>query len=430
MRVLHVLYSALPDVTGASVRSRYLVTTQAALGVEPIVVSSPFQPPADPALARGVEHFDGIPYHRSFDPSYDHRFMVAQKSLATRTRKLTALGGFTRLVRRIAEEHHVDVIHGHSLFFCGLAAVFAARGLGVPSVYEVRSLIEDGLAREGGTREGGLLYRAYRAFDALAVRLATHVVTISEGLRGDLIERGVAPERITVVGNGVDVATQTRAVPNDAVRQRLGFAPEDFVLGYIGTLFAYESVDRAIDAIHRLAPAHPGLKMLIVGGGTAHGSLVELARARGVADRVRFVDKVPHEQIGEYYGAVDLFVLPRTRNRLTDLVTPLKPLEIMARAKPVLASDCGGHKELIIDGTNGLLFSCTGETSLDDALAQWVGRRDELERLGTAAREWVAANRSWRTAVRPSIGMYDALVARRAVRIRNAEPAAIDRGGA
>jgi PEP-CTERM/exosortase A-associated glycosyltransferase len=410
MRVLHVCHSAYPDTTGASIRSRYIAATQKQLGLDPIVVSSPFQVPADPGQARGVEYVDGIAYHRCFDPSYDHQFMVARKSLATRVRKLTAIRTFTRDVQRIGREQRAEVLHGHSLFFCGLAAVFAARALKVPSIYEVRSLIEDTLVREGGASEGGVVYRAYRWFDDLTVRLASHVVTISEGLRGDLVARGVPDSRITVIGNGVDVEKQTPAPPADPhLRNELGFPADAFVLGYIGTLFAYESLDVAIEAIAQLRSRHPQLRLLIVGGGVARDQLVAQAAQLGLTHEVRFVDRVPHDEIGRYYGLVDLFLLPRRPNRLTDLVTPLKPLEIMARAKPVLASDCGGHKELVVSGENGLLYDARSPTGLADAIATHLQRRAELVDLGARARRWVAAHRSWTSAVRPTLALYETL---------------------
>ncbi len=420
MRVLHVCHSTYPDVTGASIRSRYLVETQARLGIEPLVVSSPFQAPADPRQVDGIERVAGIEYYRCFDARYDQQFMVARKSPLARLRKLTALGSFTRFVRRIAAERQVDVIHGHSLFFCGLAAVFAARKLGIPSIYEVRSLIEDTLVREGGASERGVLYRAYRWFDDLAIRLSDHVITISDGLRRDLIARGVPEARITVVGNGVDVAKQPRASePDPVLRARLGFPEDAFVLGYIGTLFAYESVEVAIDALATLHARHPQLRLLIVGNGVARQALIARAESRKLGRYVHFVDRVPHEEIGQYYALIDLFVLPRLPNRLTDLVTPLKPLEIMARAKPLLASDCGGHRELIIHEQNGYLYDSRSASGLSDAIASLCDRRAELRRLGAQAREWVGANRSWETAIRPTIPLYEALAAQargRAVR--------------
>lgn len=408
-RVLHVLHSAHPDVTGGSVRSRYLVETQAALGVAPAVVSSPFQPPVDPAQAQGVELLNGIRYHRTFDPSYDHAFMAANKSLGVRARKLTATFPFTRRVRAIARQERAQVLHGHSLFYCGLAAALAGRSLGLPSIYEVRSLIEDGLAQEGGTRPGGLLYRAYRTFDWWALRLATHVVVICEGLRGDLIARGIDPQRITVVGNGVDVARQTPAPPRDpALAARLQLPPDAFVLGYIGTLLAYESLDVLVDAMAALRERLPSARAVIVGDGPARAELEARVASLGLDDRVHVVGKVPHDQVGAYYGAVDLFVLPRRPTRLTDAVTPLKPLEIMARAKPVLASDCGGHRELIVDGVNGFLYDARDPAALPAAVER-LARGDEARRIGAAARGWVGAHRAWTTTVQPSVDLYDRL---------------------
>lgn len=413
MRVLHVCYSAHPDVTGASIRSRYIVETQAALGLQPMVLSSPFQPPADPAEARGVETLNGISYFRCFDPSYDHRFMVAKKSLATRTKKLTALPAFVREVRRIAKRERADVIHGHSLFFCGLATALAGRSLGLPSIYEVRSLIEEGLVEEGGASSRSVIYRAYRALDALSVRLATHVVTISQGLRGDLIDRGIAPERITVVGNGADVAKQTPAGPRDpATLERLGFPADAFVLGYIGTLFAYESLDLLLEAAVKLAPEMPKLRLLVVGNGPVREALIARAEALGLGDRVQFTGAVPHAEVAQYYAAIDLFVVPRRPNRLTDLVTPLKPLEIMARAKPVLASDCGGHRELIVAGENGFLFPVGTPEGLPNAIRDLHARCDELPAFGQRARTWVSEHRSWRTAVQPTVALYERLAGR------------------
>ncbi|MBI3769542.1 MAG: glycosyltransferase [Deltaproteobacteria bacterium] len=397
-------------MTGASIRSRYIAETQARLGIEPLVISSPFQAPADPGQSSGVERLAGIEYHRCFDARYDQRFMVARKSPLTRLRKLTALPSFTRFVRRVVTERQVDVIHGHSLFFCGLAAVFAARRLGIPSIYEVRSLIEDTLVREGGATEGSVIYRAYRWFDDLAIRLADHIITISKGLRRELIERGVLDARITVIANGVDVQTQLPAPdPDPQLRSQLGFPVDAFVLGYIGTLFAYESLEVAIEAIATLGPYHRSLRLLIVGDGPARKALLDRAVARGVGENVRFIDRVPHEQVGRYYGLVDVFVLPRLPNRLTDLVTPLKPLEIMARAKPILASDCGGHRELIIHETNGFLYNARSPSGLVDAIVAVSNRRSELREFGVKAREWVAAHRSWEAAVRPTIPLYEEL---------------------
>lgn len=275
-------------------------------------------------------------------------------------------------------------------------------------------MIEEGLVEEGGASSRSILYHAYRTLDALSVRLATHVVTISEGLRRDLVSRGIAPERLTVVGNGADVTKQTPAPPCDpATLDRLGFPRDAFVLGYIGTLFAYESLDLLLDAAAKLAPELPQLRLLVVGDGPVREALIARAAALGISDRVRFTGVVPHAEVAGYYSAIDLFVVPRRPNRLTDLVTPLKPLEIMARSKPVLASDCGGHRELIVPGENGFLFPAGVPDGLPNAIREMYGRRGELPAFGMRARSWVAEHRSWRAAVQPTVALYERLVAAR-----------------
>src|SRR6185436_13976399 len=209
----------------------------------------------------------------------------------------------------------------------------------------------------------------------------------------------------TVVGNGVDVNRQQPSQPrNPALMQKLGFPSDAFVLGYIGTLFAYESLDVAIDALAQLRSRHPQLRLLIVGGGVAREQLVAQAAQLGLTNEVRFVDRVPHDEIGRYYGLVDLFLLPRRPNRLTDLVTPLKPLEIMARAKPVLASDCGGHRELISSGENGFLYD-RSDDGLITAIRDLGARRAELPTIGARARVWVTRERSWRKMVAPTVSL-------------------------
>jgi glycosyltransferase involved in cell wall biosynthesis len=413
MTVLHLLWSAPPDVTGASIRSRYLVESQARLGVSPVVLSSPFQAPFDPACARGVERLNGIPYHRCFD-SRDHgEFMAAHKPLSQRLGKLVALPAFVRRARRVALDERAQLIHGHSLFFCGLASGLAARSLGMPSLYEVRSLIEEGLVAQGGITTRSPLYRAYRIFEALSLRLATHVTTISEGLRRDLIERGVAPGKITVVGNGVDVERQRPAGPRDArVLERLGFPADALVVGYIGTLFTYESLDLLVDATALLAPTMPSLRVVLVGDGDAARELRGRVERRGLGKVVAFTGRLPHDAVGDYYAAVDLFVLPRRANRLTDLVTPLKPLEIMARGKAILASDCGGHLEIVRDGLNARTFTSGSVDDLAARMRELLARPQELAALGRQAREWVARNRSWDAMVRPVVDCYARLLGR------------------
>ncbi|HYM13120.1 MAG TPA: glycosyltransferase [Bryobacterales bacterium] len=399
MKVLHVVHNSHPDLTGGAIRTRYLVETQARMGVQPVVLSAPFQPPLDPGQGHGVEWLGGVPYYRSYNGTDPARFMAANKPWWERAAKMGALVSFVRRICRVAREERVDLIHAHSLFFCGLAAIAAGRRLGLPVVYEVRSLIEDGL--ESG---GRLAPFAHRLFQRAACRLASRVVVISEGLREEMVRCGVAASKITVAGNGVDL--EAHRPPPERRRETRG----PFALGYIGTLVSYEGLDLLIDAVALLAAAHPELRLRIVGDGPVRSALEEQTQRLGLEAAVCFLGRVEHGDIAAQYEAIDLFVLPRRPSRLTDAVTPLKPLEIMAHAKPLLAGDCGGHRELIVDGVSGALFHAAGAGALARCIEQMMADREGLARLGRQAREWVCRNRSWETQCGPVIELYEKLL--------------------
>ena len=235
---------------------------------------------------------------------------------------------------------------------------------------------------------------------------------ISNGLRKELLHWGIPESKITVAGNGVDCEVHRPAGPEAGrqLREQLGIPPEAFVLGYLGTLVPYEGLDTLLDAAAILARRDPGLRVLIVGDGSARVALEKQASRLGLG--AHFVGRVPHQDVAAYYAAINLFVLPRRPSRLTDLVTPLKPLEIMAHGRPLVAGDCGGHRELVIDGVNGFLADATDATTL----AGLVTDRERLDRVARQAREWVVRRRSWDAQCQPVLDSYQQLVRRHPAR--------------
>ncbi len=159
-----------------------------------------------------------------------------------------------------------------------------------------------------------------------------------------------------------------------------------------------------------LAERHPDLRVLLVGGGMQEAALREQARARGVADRVVFSGRVPHKEVQRYYDLIDVLAYPRHRMRLTDLVTPLKPLEAMAQGRMLVASDVGGHRELIRDGETGVLFPAGDAGALADAIEAVLDRRDDWPRFRDRARRFVETERTWARSVARYRGVYEPLV--------------------
>jgi PEP-CTERM/exosortase A-associated glycosyltransferase len=224
---------------------------------------------------------------------------------------------------------------------------------------------------------------------------ADAVAVICEGLRTDLIARGIEEEKIIVSPNGVDMELFGDAPARDSeFAASLGLGDADTV-GFIGSFYDYEGIDDLISAMPALVALRPKAQLLLVGGGPMEKALKRQAAASPVADRIRFVGRVPHEEVALYYALIDVLAYPRKAMRLTDLVTPLKPLEAMAQMKLVAASDVGGHRELIEDGVTGTLFPAGDPPAIAAALDRLFGARERWDERRAAARAVVERDRNW-----------------------------------
>ena len=305
-----------------------------------------------------------------------------------------------------------------------MAALRAGRQLGVPVLYEIRAFWEDAAVGNGTGTEGSLRYRVTRWLETRAVRQADAVAVICEGLKGDLIERGIDPAKIMVSPNGVDLTLFGEPSPRDAaLAAELGLATDDDVVGFIGSFYDYEGLDDLIAAMPALVARRPAAKLLLVGGGPMEAALRVQAAASPVAGAIRFVGRVPHTDVERYYSLVDVLAYPRKKMRLTDLVTPLKPLEAMAQRRLVAASDVGGHRELIRDGDTGTLFAPDDPGAIADALAGIFADRQGWEARRSRARAFVERDRNWSSNISRYAPVYQRLVEARKSDLKWTPPA-------
>jgi glycosyltransferase involved in cell wall biosynthesis len=185
------------------------------------------------------------------------------------------------------------------------------------------------------------------------------------------------------------------------------------VLGFIGSFYEYEGLDLLLEALPMARARIPNLKLLLVGGGPHEAALKRLAAEANLGDAVVFTGRVPFAEVERYYDLVDLFVYPRRKSRLTDLVTPIKPIEAMAKERVVIASDCGGHREIVTHGLNGLLFAADDPRALADAIVAAVKDQDSWPLMGKNAREYVIRERTWAASVERYEPVYHRLVGER-----------------
>jgi PEP-CTERM/exosortase A-associated glycosyltransferase len=240
---------------------------------------------------------------------------------------------------------------------------------------------------------------------------ADAVVTICQGLKSDLVARGYRADRITIMPNGVDLAlfgTPLARDPGLAAQLGLGDGP---VIGFLGSFYPYEGLDDLIAAMPAIVAGRPDARLLLVGGGPAEAALRAMAETSSVAHAIRFVGRVPHHEVDRYYALVDVVCYPRKAMRLTDLVTPLKPLEAMAQGKLVAASSVGGHRELIEHGVTGTLFAPDDPAALALAVTGLLGDRAQWDERRAVARRFVEQAHDWGFNVRRYLSVYQGVLA-------------------
>jgi len=275
-----------------------------------------------------------------------------------------------------------------------LAALKERRQSGQPVVYEIRAFWEDAAVDHGTYRHGSVKYRLVRALETWACRKADQVVVICRGLKRDLESRGIDPGKIAVSPNGVDIHDFRPCEPDREYLQAWKLKGKT-TIGFIGSFYRYEGLELLIDAFGELCRRHTGLMLLLAGGGNTEADLRIKALDMGLMEKVVMPGRIPHGRIPGVYALCDILAYPRYSMRLTDLVTPLKPLEAMAMSRPLVASDVGGHRELIRDGETALLFSPGNVGSLVEALEELILNRDLRAKLAAAGRAWVVRERTW-----------------------------------
>ena len=386
MKVLHVFDHSLPLHSGYTFRSGAILREQRALGFETCHVTGAKQG----AYRAASETADGLQFYRTA-PGLLAKVPVLNQWDVVR--------GLKARLRELVKTLQPDLIHAHSPCLNGLAAAAVAKEVGLPFVYEVRAFWEDAAVDHGTTAEGSLRYRLTRALETKVFKQADAVTCICEGLRRDIVERGIPAEKITVIPNAVDIDKFQWIDQRDReLETQLGLQGKT-VLGFLGSFYAYEGLDLLLNAAAKLASRQPDLRVLLVGGGPQEAALKAQVQALGLQDRVIFTGRVPHAQVNRYYSLVDVLVYARHKMRLTDLVTPLKPLEAMAQGKLVLASDVGGHQELIRDGYNGFLFPAGDTAALADSIERVLAVRAQWPTLLQNGRHYVDTERNWANSV-------------------------------
>ncbi len=399
MKILHIFDHSLPLQSGYTYRSIAILRAQRALGWQTRHLTTPRHRSAASTGAASHE-VEGFVFERTPAPAanWANRLAGPFAEMAATTQRLESL----------VRAQRPDVLHAHSPSLNAHPALKVGQRHGIPVVYELRALWEDAAVSHGSTPQGGLRYRLTQHHEMLALRRADQVTTICEGLRLELCSRGLANEKITVIPNAVDAERfNPITLPSAALQAQLQLAGR-WVIGFCGSFYGYEGLDLAIRALPQIIQQAPQATLLLVGGGPEDAALRALVQELGLQAHVVFTGRVPNDVVNAYYSLIDVLVFPRKAMRLTELVTPLKPLEAMAMGLPVVASNVGGHRELIEHGRTGLLFEAGQAQALACALLGLREQPEQVAQLRRDGRRFVLAERTWERSVQRYERVYEA----------------------
>jgi PEP-CTERM/exosortase A-associated glycosyltransferase len=403
MRILHILDHSIPLHSGYTFRTAAILREQRALGWETFHLTSEKQINCDVL----EEEVDGLHFYRT--PKHT--------CVLSRLPGLSQVAVMQNLAHRLREVIAIvkpDILHAHSPVLTALPALRVGHALGLPVVYEVRAFWEDAAADHGTAKEGSMRYRLTRAMETYAFKHVDAVTTICEGLRSDIVARGIPSANVTVIPNAVDIEKfSVGGAPDEMLKAQLCLAGAR-VLGFIGSFYAYEGLDLLLTAFPRILDQAPDVRVLLVGGGPQEEALKQQSRQLGIADKIVFTGRVPHSEVNRYYDLVDVLVYPRHSMRLTELVTPLKPLEAMAQGRLFVASDVGGHRELIRDGETGVLFKAGSPQDLTSKVLDLLDTPDRWPAMKAAGRRFVETERNWKVSVAHYRDVYSRLTGKAA----------------
>lgn len=391
IRVLHFLTNSLPHTkSGYTHRSHELNLAWQQVGIEPVVYTRLNYPLViGSLLAADFDQVDSITYRRLFAKKYDadpaKQLQRAQDQLKT-----------------AAKTHRVQLLHTTSNFQNAQVIAPLSRDLGIPWTYEMRGFLElTWLSAMSAPRREKAAHSArfelLRSQELNYMNDAAHIFTLSQTMKADLIQRGIPGGKISVAPNSVAPRLLAQNLTVTQARASLRLPQDGFWVGSVSSLVGYEGFETLLRAVAHLKVAGLKVNCLLAGQGVAAGELKALSSDLGIENQVFFPGALPKKQAEIAFQALNVFVVPRQQSPVTSLVTPLKPIEAMALARPIIVSDLAPLTELTQASNAGLTFKAQDWQRLGERIQELYDDETMCRELAENGRRY-ASERSWANA--------------------------------
>lgn len=406
--VLHLLNRSLPLLSGYSIRSHNILTHQKTFVNSFAITDSDF------LLKNDYDIIDNVIYYRCpktvgsrlfYEPSIFKKMKVSR---IYRRYYRTILNTPKNMIEKIVKNKHIDLIHGHTPQGFAKKGEKVARKFEIPFIYEVRGFWEDTQVALGYLEEESKNYMKIRKKETALMTKADTIITLGKAMEKDIRNRGINEKAIKIIPNAVDTEKFKPKSPNTHLQEQLGIKNKK-VIGYIGSIRKIEGIEYLIEAMKFIKKEIPNTFLLLVGPCSIDykNELLKEIKKLKLEGYVQFSGSIQPEHIQDYYSIIDIHVIPRINVRVNRLVTPLKPLEIMAMGKVVISSDLLALRELIEPDVSGDLFRSENSENLAEKVCYYLSENEKKAQLETRARDYVVKNYDWNVIIQKYKQIYD-----------------------
>jgi len=387
LKVLHVLYQSLPQVSGSSIRSRDIMLSQKEVGIEVLAITAPFQ---NSISKKGLDIIDDITYIRT-SQNTKNSITDLRKGVLQRIYRVFSILIFSQKLFSTIKKEKPDLLHAHAMFFCAIPSLVLGKVFNIPVVYEFRSLW---MYQKTNSRNKGFINKKIEIFlihvEIFCLKKAAHAVILNENLKEFIFSKTNKPFKNTIINNAVNTSLIEKLKASITPISR-----KDFVFGYVGTITEYEGLEFLIQTFQELYDDGFKHKLVIYGKGVNKQSVQDQINARSDINTISYKGAIAPSEVYKAFSEIDVIINPRLNTPKTNSVTPLKPLEAMAYEKLFIGSDVRGIKEIVPQGT-GFLFSSENRNDLKKVVKKVASLspqdRDSHKKEALA---FVVSHKSW-----------------------------------
>jgi glycosyltransferase involved in cell wall biosynthesis len=396
-RIAYVAASSLPySISGYTTRTKGVTTGYRKIGYDIHVITKPgFPIDISADLSSNnipmLDEIEGILHHRIYYP----------------TKKGNAPVEYTRLAAQSLQKKFIElnpeIVIAGSDYSNALPALIAARQLGIPFVYEVRGMWELSRASREQDYVGSPDFSVRQIMESFVAMQSDKVLTLTVPMMRNLVSRGVKSTNIALMPNGVDEGTVGLLPRDNQLAAQLGLPENLPVIGYVGSILEYEGLTDLAKACAGLAGNGISFLFLLVGEekNDRNGmrpiteEIKTIFENAGIADRLFLTGRVPFSQIKSYYSLIDIAPIPRRPYEVSEMVSPIKPVEALAMGKTLVVSDVEALLDFVNDGTTGLSFRKGDWQDLQSKLATAIIDKGLRDRLSQNGLNFVNNHRTW-----------------------------------